>query len=139
MSFEVKQCRQCKKLFQSYGAAVCPECLDKMDNDYRLVKEYLYDNPESNVVEIVKETGVSEKTVLGFLREGRLSIISDDGFLVCMECGKPIYSGKYCESCMKRLESALNRVSQPIPPEKEIGFNSGIGGGMHLDFNKRKF
>lgn len=143
MSYKVQQCRQCKRLFQSYGANVCPECADKIDKDFISVKDFLYDNPNANVIEIIEETGVSEKTVLSFLREGRLSVSSNNGILECSECGAPISTGRYCSSCMSRLENALRGASKSVLPkkDKENNFSSGGAhtGGIHSDYNKRNF
>lgn len=139
MSSNVMQCKQCKRLFQSFGAEICPSCAEKLDMDFSVIKNYLYDNPDANIIEIVRGTGIEEKTVLGFLREGRLAVGSGAGIQRCEECGAPISSGKYCSRCQRIMESlfsAASRIKADRDAEKNAAAGSGIG-KMHMDYRKR--
>ena len=135
MSVKAEVCRRCKRLFQSYGNTICPICTEEMDREYLLVKEYIYDHPDANLSLISAETGVTQKTVLYFLREGRLSIKDSEDMLKCIECDTPIKSGKYCAACACRLENALRRVFQDEQGDQK----TSDAGRMHSDFNKRTF
>jgi flagellar operon protein (TIGR03826 family) len=135
MGSKVRQCRQCGKLFQSLGSAICPECAEETDRCFKVVKNYLYDRPDANVFEISNETGVPEKMVLGFLKEGRLSVNASEDLLLCEKCGIPVSAGRFCSKCQSILESALNgacKHEQVKPQETRISRSSGK---MHVDYH----
>ncbi len=137
MSSNVKQCKQCGGLFQSYGADICQTCAEKMDQSFRIVKNYIYDHPDVNVVEISKETGVAEKMILGFLREGRLSLDAAEGILSCESCGAPISGGRFCSKCQNNLESLLSSAYRPCAKKKEEARKSTSPGRMHIDYRSK--
>lgn len=133
MSADVRQCKQCNRLFQSFGSDMCPPCAERLDRDFLVIKEYLYDHPDANVVEIVQLTGVDEKIVLGFLREGRLSVEGDVGMQACEECGTPISVGKYCLRCRSIRESLMGAANR-IKREKDAATAAAleaVRGKMH--------
>ncbi len=139
MSPNIMQCRQCNALFQSFGAEICPACAEKLDKDFTVIKNYLYDNPDANIMEIVRGTGIEEKTVLGFLREGRLAVGGSSGILRCEECGAPINSGRFCGRCQRILEglfSAANRIKADRDAERNAAAGARPG-KMHVDYRKR--
>lgn len=129
----VKQCRQCGRLFESLGSNLCPRCMEDMEKDFVTVKEYVYDHSDANVFDISNETGVPEKTVLEFLREGRLSMSGAD--LHCEECGASITTGRYCSECQNKLEIILKSAYRPPASKKES--NTPPSGRMHFDYRKR--
>lgn len=137
MNSKVQQCRRCGKLFQSYGKAICSDCAEEMDQYYIMIKDYIYDHPDANVIEISKETKIAEITILYFLKEGRLSICNNSGVLVCEKCGKSISSGKYCASCLDKLGNALSSVCRTAQQRtKERASTNGLG-KMHFDLQKK--
>jgi len=133
MQSRIKQCKRCKRVFQSVGAAFCPECVIEMEEEFDKVRKYLYEHSNANVFEIVQETGVKERTVLSFLKEGRLSIKNNQGFLTCERCGVSIESGRFCKKCendiggqfeaniaenkQRALEDAIERRTQGMHRE----------------------
>lgn len=108
MSLKVMSCKICGKLFQSYGAGYCPECADEMDKAFVKIKEFLYEHENATIVDVVEGTGIAEKYVLQFLKEGRLSIEGTEGALRCEDCGRPISSGRYCSNCREKLANVLS-------------------------------
>ena len=136
---KITECKNCRKLFQSLGSNICPACIEKMEKDFEKVKEYLYNNQGVNVVEIAKATEVPEKTVLYYLKEGRLSIEGIESGLTCEKCKKPISSGKYCKECQIELESTL--FKSYVQSKQELAEQAKkelLGGKMHLDYGKEK-
>jgi hypothetical protein len=81
-----------------------------MDKAFMAVKEYLYIHDNATITDIVEDTGVAEKYVLFFLKEGRLDIESMEDVLKCEDCGQPIPCGRYCSICRDKLASALSSV-----------------------------
>ena len=110
MSPRVLSCKICGRIFQSMGASYCPVCAEEMDKAFTLVKEYLYSHENATVLDIVEATGVTEKFVLYFLKEGRLNVEETDASLRCEDCGRPIPSGRYCSTCREKLANALSSV-----------------------------
>ena len=137
MSVIVKQCKTCGRLFESYGTFDCPICLQEMDQSFLLIKKYTYDHPGANIAEISKGTDVPEKIVLRFLREGRLSIESSDGMLVCEKCGKEIVSGRFCNTCRAGLENALRSACDATQKQNKHKASAKELGTMHLEHYKR--
>jgi len=136
MSTNVKQCRQCGRLFQSRGSSMCPVCAEEMDGNFVIVKEYLYDHPDANLSDTARETGVPEKIVLEFLREGRLSVDVAGTMLECEECGAPITNGRFCLKCQGRLEKMLNNACKPEVTPKSETRKVSSSGRMHVSYRE---
>ena len=143
MALQYKTCKSCGRIFQSAGADVCPECLREMEEQFKVIKDYLYQKPGASVEEISKETGIDEKLILHFLREGRLEMIHPDGSLLCEKCGAPITSGRLCKKCAESLSHALGSVlPKQKAPEETGGKRAGLGrtrpDKLHVDIKVRK-
>ncbi|HHY90970.1 MAG TPA: MerR family transcriptional regulator [Clostridiales bacterium] len=104
-------CKECGRIFQSNGLSkICPTCQRTDEENFKKVKEYIYDNPGATMIDIVQETGVSEEKVLRYLREGRLEISGGENallFLQCERCGKGIRTGRFCDECSREMEKDL--------------------------------
>ncbi len=135
MGVSISQCKECKRLYQSFGSSYCPDCAQKLEDNFELVRKYIYDNPNANVVETSQETGVSERDILYFLKEGRLSLAEGDGLLLCENCGRSVNTGRYCEQCKRIFEKELSAVYVD-PANKKQNRASGLG-KMHIDFKDR--
>lgn len=136
---KIQQCRECKRLFESlYDSTICPACVEKMDKEFLVVKDYVYDHPDANVIKVSVETGIPVKRVLNMLREGRLSIADANGMMTCMECGKQISSGKYCNDCLGKIEKELKSIVK-IGAAKRSNSSAVKGrmGRIHSDYDKR--
>lgn len=67
-------CPICGKLFDKQGFyQVCPSCFAKTEADFDKVRNYLYDNPDKNILEVASDTGVSLAVIREFIRQGRLA------------------------------------------------------------------
>lgn len=120
---EVMNCRKCRKLFNysGYGPRVCPECAKKDEEKFKKVKDYLYENPGAILPIISQETGVESELIIRYLREGRIEIADGSSIEIpCERCGKPIKSGRFCESCTKNLSDELQSSITPIK-KKSVG------------------
>jgi len=103
----LKNCRECGKLFTYTGSLLCSNCLDKLDQAFYKVREYLYKHPEANIDRISEETEVPRKTILQMLKEGRLEIKAEASGLTCRSCKAPISAGMYCPICLHDTERRL--------------------------------
>ncbi len=112
-----KQCARCRKLFNYFsGPPLCVECRKEDDEDYKIVRDYLYKNPGAKITDVSSETEVSVSKIRRFLKEGRLEIKDlENCFLECERCGAPIKSGRYCDKCKRDLstemKSAINTAA----------------------------
>ncbi len=136
----VKQCKLCGKLFQSLGNPICMECEERLDQEFRIVRDYLYGHPDEDIAGISKETGVSEKSILQFLKEERLSLHGPSENIRCEHCGKAIPSGKLCMECKDKLsqmfESMVEANAARLAQKKESD-SMGYQGRKHFDNNRR--
>lgn len=134
MSNRVMQCKQCGRIFQSFGPNICAVCAEELDGSFQKVKNYLFDHPQANVIDICQGTDVAEKVVLYFLKEGRLAI-DGSGLLECDRCGEPISKGRFCPKCQVMFEKELDRVA--VKPKQEDAFDRHSGlGKMHFNHGK---
>jgi len=113
------QCSFCKKPFQSYGRRICGICLEQMDKDFIVVRDYIYEHKQTNMDKVSEETGVSKNTIFYLLKEGRL-ILDDDseggGMLFCESCKKPINSGRLCRDCKTKFSNKMEKSVKPKGP-----------------------
>ncbi|RKD32325.1 TIGR03826 family flagellar region protein [Thermohalobacter berrensis] len=111
----VRNCAKCGKIYAYDGFSLCPRCRRQEEEDFKKVKEYLYDNPGADIKEVSQETGVSTKKILRYLREGKLELKDESNFILdCERCGTPIKTGRYCDKCATELQKELkNAVSIP--------------------------
>ena len=109
---DIIQCKFCKRPFQSINSKICPSCLEQIDKDFIVVRDYIYDNKKADIDEVSEETGVNKAIVLHLLREGRLQIVSAEssgGLLFCEVCKKPISKGRLCEACRNDVSSTMKQ------------------------------
>jgi len=111
-------CRECGKLFLKISSDICPECQKKEEEDFNRVKDYLKENPNAKIAEIMEGTGVTETRINKFIRAGRLSIKP-----TCESCGKAIDSGRLCPECrLKLLREVRNIIELDKGKEHEDTF-----------------
>ncbi len=120
---DLRNCTKCGRVFSYNGIPICARCSNNDEEEFKRVKDYLYDNPGATVMEVSQETDVTEKQILRYLREGRIEIRDDSNlFLDCERCGKPIKSGRFCDVCVIEMQREFGAVlkKDKKPPEKTI-------------------
>ncbi len=137
---QVRQCRMCNKLFQSMGNYICVECQERLDQEFRVVRDYLYENPAADITEISQKTGVSERSILQFLKEERLTLSAPCESIRCEHCGKPVAGGKICTDCKERLSRLLDSITEANAEklaEKKASIMISYQGRRHFEENRR--
>ena len=136
---EYRNCVRCGRVFNYMSLPICEDCARAEEEDFIRIKEFLWENPHSNIIEISKATDVSEKRIMKYLREGRLEIENNDSapLLKCDRCGKPINSGRYCDSCIININSTISDLFEDKKPEIKRP-TSGNGPRMHTFNNNDK-
>lgn len=128
---DIRNCRRCGKVYRYDGYRICPKCRQEEEEEFRKVREYIYDNPNSDIQTISEETGVPVKKILNFLKEGRLEVRDENTnlLLACERCGKPIKSGRFCDRCiveMKReLKSAASKNKDVVVDKQGTMYTAG--------------
>lgn len=117
---DLRNCSKCGRVFAYVGNEICSRCATSDIDDFKKVKEYLYDNPGATIVEVSEETGVDEKKILRYLRESRIEIREADNLLLdCERCGKPIQSGRFCDRCVTEMHKEFTAAVAPSNSKEE--------------------
>lgn len=120
---DLRNCRQCGKVFVFKGKMICPACLEEEETEYELVRAYLVEHPGDGIAAVVEATGVSEARILQFFREGRLEAKKGAGPLLCEICGTPVAEGRICPKCLSRLRNeaqGLERKAHSTPEDARM-------------------
>jgi len=67
---DLRNCPICGKVFVKINRNLCPECIEKEEKEFELVRKYLKDNPGASVEEIAEITDVEKNSALDERRPG---------------------------------------------------------------------
>lgn len=120
---EIKSCLKCERAFADDGNDLCPKCRYDNDEDFKKVKEYLYDNAGADIKEVSYETEVSTKKILQYLKEERITISegSKNTALSCERCSKSINMGRFCNMCISEMEKEFSGAIKKNKKKEEKG------------------
>lgn len=127
----LKNCSECGVLFAYAGRNICNKCLDKEEEQYKMVRRYVRDNPGASVFEVSQATDIDEEKILQFIRDGRLQSQGFKGVLECESCGKSISFGRLCEDCIMKRDKEIRGVLQnakkePVPEKSTRNTNEKV-------------
>lgn len=109
-------CKQCGRLFNSFGKDICPVCVKQDEDDFYKVGGFLRENRGATPQEVHEATGVELEKIYRFIREGRLIATNFPGMTYpCERCGLPIQIGRFCRTCTEELKSEFGRAIQQEP------------------------
>ncbi len=118
---EVKNCRQCGRLFNYVGGSyrnLCPNCIRALEEEFEIVKEYIRDNRDATMSQISEACDVSVKQIEKWVREERLYFADNSPVgISCESCGAMIRTGRYCEACRNKMASKLGGAYSEKPVE----------------------
>lgn len=118
---ELKNCPNCGKLFVYVTKNLCPACAEKDEENFRNVKDYLYENPEATIDEVSEKTGVDTKKILEYLKEGRLILKQNNpDVLSCESCGNPILTGRFCKNCITNMKKKFGVGTKSLPTSEDM-------------------
>ena len=128
---ELKNCIKCNRTFgAAEGQETCSKCsADYIEEDFRKIRDYLYDYPGADVKEVSEATGASELVILRLLKEGRIEIVKDKTLIRrCEKCKKIVQSGRICPECKNSLAQDLKELASSLKPSLDDGFKKeGMG------------
>lgn len=109
---DVRNCKQCGRLFNYIGKPICPECLKVREDEFMKVKDFIRQNQGAGIAEVSNGTGVSVQQIRQWIREERLVLtsVSADSGVNCEGCGRPITTGRLCQNCKNQMSQDLNQV-----------------------------
>jgi flagellar operon protein (TIGR03826 family) len=120
MVMELRNCPECGKIFTFIKTNLCPECKQKLEDQFETVKQYLAENPKANIQQVSEGTDIPEKTIAGYLRDGRIIASSENKNLglTCELCGEPITTGRFCYACSQKLTDGFRQSVSEINKKK---------------------
>jgi flagellar operon protein (TIGR03826 family) len=106
-----QNCPRCGKLFSHISKSVCADCEKAEEETFNRLRDYLDEHPDSILSELSEATHISVKRITQYIRDGRLEITKGlQKEVGCERCGKPIRSGRYCDTCLLELSSQVNTL-----------------------------
>ncbi len=107
------------------GPHLCPACMQKLEEKFSQVKDYLEDNPHATIPEIAKDNEVSTRQIEQWVREERLYFSDDSPYGIgCERCGKIIKTGRFCDSCRNDMantfQNAYQKKEAPKPKSSRV-------------------
>jgi flagellar operon protein (TIGR03826 family) len=130
----IQNCQKCGRLFSSENnQKFCERCRENDEDMFKLVREYIYDNPNASIPEVAEETEVPEKKILKFLREGKLELKEDSGFMLdCERCGTAISTGRFCNKCAMEMEKEFKSAFGMDKKDDKKDKRNNRSHGMHI-------
>ena len=122
---DVKTCRRCRRFFNYIsGPSICPACRDELEKKFLQVKDYIREHENAGVLEVSEQNDVGVPQIQQWIREERLQFSENSDYaLACEHCGAPIYTGRFCEDCKKKLIGGLNAsddTEDKSPKKKKV-------------------
>ncbi|MBL4890103.1 MAG: hypothetical protein JKX97_08815 [Candidatus Lindowbacteria bacterium] len=114
-------CPKCGEVFPKERHDLCPLCIKKEQQQLSILKNYLSENPEAELKELVQVTGIAEEVIQTYVRTNRLMSIEESPALQikCEECGVEIMTGRFCRECREKFSNALNASVSSIKGTKD--------------------
>ncbi|MCF6410144.1 TIGR03826 family flagellar region protein [Pseudalkalibacillus salsuginis] len=107
---ELANCPQCNRIFVKAFRQVCDVCFKEKEKMYELVYKFIRKkvNREASLWEVHEGTGVPEKTIIRFVKEGRIRAHQLRNIAYpCERCGKNIHNGRICDDCNGDMKNEL--------------------------------
>lgn len=106
---DVRNCKNCGKLFNYTGEPICPVCAKELEDKFFSVRDFIYANPTASMSTVAEEMEIPIQQIKKWVRQERLSFSKDSGMSIdCEVCGKPILTGRYCKECKMQMTNKLS-------------------------------
>ena len=98
---EPTNCPRCGRIFMKIREPICPTCVKEEELKFEDVRAYVKEHPNRTIREVSEQCNVSVKSILRYIRDGKLEASSGmHGEVTCSKCGVPISSGRMCKKCI---------------------------------------
>jgi hypothetical protein len=113
-------CVRCGRVHTTANQTLCPKCYKTDEERFSKVRDFVKDNQYCTILEAAAATKVSAKTILRYVREGRIEATEgmfSAGEITCNRCDMAIMSGLFCRECAQALAQELQDAfnSKPKP------------------------
>lgn len=121
VNMEVKNCKECKRLFNYIGGArLCPDCRGKLEEKFSEVKKFVEENKNASISVVSEEMDVSVQQLNQWVREERLIFAEGSAVMLdCESCGAPIRTGRYCDNCKGQMVNKFGGMYKREEPQQQ--------------------
>ncbi|TSB48344.1 TIGR03826 family flagellar region protein [Alkalicoccobacillus porphyridii] len=112
---ELANCSKCGSLYVQSFRSICSSCYKKQEEDFKLVSGYMRqkDHRMATMLDVCAHTGVEERTIRQFIREGRLLVAAFPNLgYPCESCGNMIQSKRLCAQCQRELNAEIASLTE---------------------------
>lgn len=126
---KIKNCTKCNRIFVPTGSKICPACIQGFEEKFDSVRNFLWDNPGSNLADVVETTGVDEDVIRGWIKEGRIESTGLAGVVAatCKRCSTSIQAGTYCQKCTREMAADLQKAAGALHKGASVDKKPGTG------------
>ena len=73
---EVRNCRKCNAMFATNEKEIlCKRCREEEDQIFKMVRDYVYENPGTSVSELAVMFNLSVKRIDRYIRDGGFNVV----------------------------------------------------------------
>ena len=109
---DIKNCKRCRGLFSSYENNICDKCIDKEEEDFVNIQEYLNTNENATLADVARDLNIKIERLRRYITEGRIEVAPTRSLLECQKCGDAINRDRYCQKCSSELKSEIKENSK---------------------------
>ena len=112
---ELMNCPRCGNVFVQTIRDICEACYKEEEAMFEKVYAFIRkkENRQATLTEVCDATGVPERVVIRFIKQGRLRTAQFPHLSYpCESCGSPINEGNLCDTCRRRIQTDLENVEK---------------------------
>jgi len=77
---DIRNCKRCGRLFNYIGGRpICQDCKKQDEEEFKRVKEYLYEHPKASIIEVSNALDISVQKIKSYLRKVDLKLSEPKG------------------------------------------------------------
>lgn len=112
-SDRLANCTICGKLYLREHTDYCLDCFKEMEREFKIINDFLRieENRFASIEEASAFTGVSEKRITEFIRDGRIYVEDYPNLgYGCAHCGTLIQRQMLCSVCFEDFSAKVNKT-----------------------------
>lgn len=113
MDVPIANCKRCGRIFNKVRRDLCPACVEEEEAAFLRVRDYLRQNKNATIGDVVENTGVPSEKIVQMIQDGRL-LLRDNPNLVypCERCGEMTQTGRLCARCTQEMAKELGESTK---------------------------
>ena len=135
-NFRLVTCRDCGAVMVQLTRDICAKCIQKEEEFFNEIREYLRDNPGATVYQVAEALKQDLSKVEEIASSGRLERCGVSLLHECQTCGKVIESGIICKDCKQDIKHQVGDLKKKVTakpePEPETSDDKKKKGGIKL-------